>query len=62
MKMVQLVLKVAAAVLAVAAAACCIIAFWDKIEEVFGCVKGKLGKSGCCDCGEYDEYVDWNAE
>ena len=62
MKMLQFVLKIAAAALAVAAVACCVVAFWDQIGEAFCCVKGKLKKSGCCDCSEYDEYVDWNAE
>ena len=62
MKMLQLVLKIAAAALALAAVACCIVAFWDKIEASFGCVKGKFCKSSDCDNSEYDEYVDWNAE
>ncbi len=61
MKVARFVLKVVAAALALAAAACCVVAFWDKIVEVFGCAKAKLCKSGCCG-GEYDDYVDWDAE
>ena len=60
MKTVQFVLKIAAAALALAAAACCIVAFWDKIEAAFAGVKSKCCKSGCDN--EYDDYVDWSAE
>ncbi len=61
MKVANSVWKIVAAVLAVAAAVCCVIAFWDKIEAAFGCVKTKLGKC-CCD-SECDDYVvDWDAE
>lgn len=38
------------------------VAFWDKLWEAFGCVKGKLRKVGCCSSGEYDDYADWDAE
>lgn len=61
MKAARFVLKIVAAVLALAAAACCVIAFWDKIEAAIGCVKGKLCKSERCGDSEYDDYVDWDA-
>lgn len=63
MKVARFVLKVVAAALALAAAVCCVIAFWDKLAEVFCCAKEKLCKSGCrCRGSEYDDYVDWDAE
>lgn len=60
MKVARFVLKIVAAALAVAAAVCCVIAFWDKIEAAFGCVKTKLCKADCCGSSEYDDYVDWD--
>ena len=62
MKTARFVLKIVAAALALAAAVCCVIAFWDKIEETFFCLKNKVKKIEC-GCGdEYDDYVDWDAE
>lgn len=61
MKVARFVLKLTAAALALAAAVCCVIAFWDKLEEAYGCVKGKLCKSGCCS-GEFEDYADWDSE
>ena len=60
MKVARFVLKIVAAALAVAAVVCCVIAFWDKIEAAFGCVKTKLAKYGCCADSEFDDYVDWD--
>lgn len=60
MKVARFVLKIVAAVLAVAAAVCCVIAFWDKLETAAGAVKAKLGKCGCCQNNEFDDYVDWD--
>ena len=62
MKVARFVLKVVAAALGLAAAVCCVIAFWDKIEESLGCAKGKFCRSGCCGNSEYDDYVDWDDE
>ncbi len=61
MKSARCVFKLLAAALALGAAACCVIAFWDKIEEAFSCAKGKLCKGGCCE-SDQDDYVDWDAE
>lgn len=61
MKVVRLILKIAAAVLALAAAVYCVIAFWDKIEAAFNCVKAKLCKCGLCSC-ESEDYADWPVE
>ena len=60
MKATQLILKIVAAVLALAAAVCCVIAFWDKIETAFYYLKEKVSKINCCD-SEYDDYADWDA-
>lgn len=60
MKAARFVLKIVAAALALAAAACCVIAFWDKIEAAFNCVKSKVCSLKCCGGTEYDDYVDWD--
>ena len=44
MKIARFVLKIVGWSLAVAAAACCIVAYWDKIAEFFGCAKEKLAE------------------
>lgn len=62
MKTARFVLKIVAAGLALAAAACCVIAFWDKIEEAFFCLKNKVKKIECAHDSEFDDYVDWDAE
>lgn len=61
MKVARSILKIAAAALALAAAVCCVIAFWDKIEAAFNCVKAKLCKKGLCTC-ESEDYADWTVE
>ena len=62
MKIARFVLKIVGWSLAVAAAACCIVAYWDKIAEFFGCAKEKLAekKACCCHHSDYDEYADWD--
>ena len=62
MKTARFVLKIVAAALALAAAACCVIAFWDKIESAFFCLRDKVRKLDCCCGDECDDYVDWDAE
>ena len=63
MKLARFVLKIVAASLAAAALVCAIVAFWDKIMEVFGCAKSKVcAKAKSCGCSfpsEYDDYADW---
>jgi len=61
MKTARFVLKLVAAALALAAAACCVIAFWDKIETAFYYLKEKVSKCSCCGGSEYDDYADWDA-
>ena len=61
MKTARCVLKIVAAALAIAAAACCVIAYWDKIENAFYCLKAKVQKIQCS-CCECDESIDWDAE
>lgn len=62
MKVARLVWKIIAAVLALAAVVCCVIAFWDKIEAAFYCVKAKLCKSGLICGGECEDFADWNED
>ena len=63
MKIARFVLKIVAASLAVAALACAIVAYWDKIMELFCCAKSKgTAKAKSCGCNypsEYDDYADW---
>ena len=62
MKVARFVLKIVAISMAVMAAACCIIAYWDKIVEFFGCAKEKIAEKTDCIChrSEYDDYADWD--
>lgn len=62
MKVARFILKIVAVSLAVMAAACCVIAYWDKITEFFGCCRDKLAekKLCCCHHSEYDDYADWD--
>ncbi|MEG0765283.1 MAG: hypothetical protein RRY65_00955 [Pseudoflavonifractor sp.] len=62
MKAVRFILKVLAVSMTVAAAACCVIAYWDKIAELWCYAKNKLaGKHPCCcHSSEYDDYADFD--
>lgn len=44
MKVARFVLKIVAVSLAAAAAVCAVVAYWDKIAELFGCAKCKLAE------------------
>ena len=57
MKLARFVLKIVAASLAAAALTCCIIAYWDRIAEAFGCARDRLAERRCA--SEYDDYADW---
>lgn len=61
MKVARFVLKIVAAALAAAAAVCCVIAYWDKLAELFCRMGEKLrGKVKTCNYpSEYDDYADW---
>lgn len=63
-KVVQFVLKLVALAAALAAVACCVIAYWDKITELFGCARERLAEKRACCChrSEYDDYADWDEE
>lgn len=61
MKTTRCVLKIVAAVLALAAAVYCVITFWDKIESAFFCLRDKMRKNGCL-ADECEDYVNWDAE
>ena len=56
MKVARFVLKIVALSLAAAAAVCAVIAYWDGLTEMCGCVKGKLQHSAHID--EYDDYEE----
>ena len=60
MKIARFVLKWVALGLCVAAAVCTIIAYWDKILNVFHTLADKFTKkrNGCC-ASEYEDYVDY---
>lgn len=58
MKLGNLVLKIVAAICAVAALVCCIIAFWDKIEEYCYRMRQLIAAKRCC-AAESDDYEDW---
>lgn len=64
MKVARFVLKIVAASLAFAAAVCCMIAYWDKLAELFFCAKSKVSDKvkTCGYRSEYDDYADWELE
>lgn len=56
MKTARFVLKIVAMSLAAAAAVCAVIAYWDGLTELCGCVRGNLRRSVHID--EYDDYEE----
>ena len=61
MKVARFVLKIIAVSMATAAVICCIIAYWDKICDLFGRATRFLReKSAHCPlrASEYDDYAD----
>lgn len=56
MKTARFVLKIVALSLAAAAAVCAIIAYWDGLTELCGCIREKLQRSAHID--EYDDYEE----
>ena len=58
MKTVRFILKIAAAVMAVAAVACAVLAFWDKIMDLVESISDKMAekKANCCLASEFDDY------
>lgn len=60
MKVARFVLKCVALGLCIGAAVCAVIAYWDKISELFCTVSGKIKeKRACCCTSEYDDYADF---
>ncbi len=56
MKIARFVLKIVALSLAAAAVVCAVVAYWDKLAQLFGCAKGKLKCAACT--SEYDDYEE----
>ena len=52
------VLKIVAAVMAAAAVICAVVAYWDKIMDVFYSIADKVEekKADCRFASEYDDY------
>ena len=61
MKAARFVLKIVAVAMAAAAVACAVVAYWDKIVDVFYAVADKLEekKANCCFASEYDDFDDF---
>lgn len=61
MKVARFVLKIIAAAAAVSALVCAIIAYWDKIMDLFYTISDKIEekKADHCFCSsEYDDFED----
>ena len=58
MKTARFILKIAALAMACAAVACAVVAYWDKIMDVFYSIADKVEekKANCCFASEYDDY------
>ena len=62
MKVARFVMKCVAFGLVVGAAVCAVVAYWDKIVDVFYNLADKLEekRANCCCASEYDDYVDFD--
>ena len=60
MKVARFVLKIVAAAALVSAVVCAVIAYWDKILELFYTVADKIEekKANCCCPSEFEDYDD----
>lgn len=60
MKVARFVLKIVAAAMVVAAAACAVVAYWDKIVDLFYAVTDRIEekKADCRFASEYDDFDD----
>lgn len=58
MKTARFILKIVAVVMAAAAVACAVVAYWDKIADMFYSIADKLEekKANICFASEYDDY------
>lgn len=60
MKVARFVLKIVAVSLTVAAAVCAVIAYWDKLVEIFGCARKRLSlSSSACEYEDYEDFDDY---
>ena len=62
MKVARCVLKIVALLMVVAAAVCAVAAFWDKIVDLFYTVADRLEekKADCRFASEYDDFEDFD--
>ncbi|MEG2000170.1 MAG: hypothetical protein RR053_02080 [Evtepia sp.] len=64
MKIPNLMLKLAAAILTTAAVTCCVLANLDSISAALSRLRAHVAekKKSCCFChgGECEEYEDWD--
>ena len=60
MKVARFVLKIVAVCMAVAAVVCAVVAYWDKIMDLFYTAADKMEekKADCRFASEYDDYED----
>lgn len=60
MKIARFVLKIVAAAMALIAVVCAMVAFWDRIVDLFYTVADKMEekKAECRFASEYDDYED----
>lgn len=60
MKAARCILKVVAVLMVVAAAVCAVVAYWDKIMDVFYNIADKIEekRADCRFASEYDDYED----
>ena len=58
MKTARFILKIAAVVMACAAVACAVVAYWDKLTDLFYSIADKVEekKANCRFASEYDDY------
>ena len=60
MKAARCMLKIVAVLMVVAAAVCAVAAYWDKIMDVFYTIADKIEekRADCRFASEYDDYED----
>lgn len=58
MKAARTILKIVAAVAAVAAIVYCVVTYWDEISDAVSSLLDRLGIGSDRD-GEWDDYADW---
>ena len=60
MKVVRCILKIVALLMVAVAAVCAVVAFWDRIVDLFYTIADKVEekKADCRFASEYDDYED----